>query len=118
VNGKSIGENCGARQNLDEKVIRPFERPAEEGGRLHQPAGNLFDSAIMKTSVISEEFRDRYLSNPDDPEAFEGTAVVFDGPEDYHARIDDPALENIDEHDDPRSCAAPARSAIRAAPRW
>jgi dihydroxy-acid dehydratase len=54
--------------------------------------GNLFDSAIMKTSVISQEFRDRYLSNPQDPDAFEGRAVVFDGPEDYHARIDDPAL--------------------------
>ena len=52
--------------------------------------GNLFDSAIMKTSVISEEFRARYLSNPRDPDAFEGRAVVFDGPEDYHARIDDP----------------------------
>ena len=58
--------------------------------------GNLFDSAIMKTSVISDEFRARYLSNPADPDAFEGRAVVFDGPEDYHARIDDPALE-IDE---------------------
>ena len=59
--------------------------------------GNLFDSAIMKTSVISPEFRDRYLSNPKDPEAFEGRAMVFDGPEDYHARIEDPAL-GIDEH--------------------
>jgi dihydroxy-acid dehydratase len=59
--------------------------------------GNLFDSAIMKTSVISEEFRDRYLSNPDDPNAFEGRAVVFDGPEDYHHRIDDPKLK-IDEY--------------------
>jgi dihydroxy-acid dehydratase len=59
-------------------------------------SGNLFDNAIMKTSVISPEFRQRYLSNPDDPEAFEGKAVVFDGPEDYHHRIDDPALE-IDE---------------------
>jgi dihydroxy-acid dehydratase len=59
--------------------------------------GNLFDSAIMKTSVISEEFRRRYLSNPKDPNAFEGRAVVFDGPEDYHRRIDDPGLE-IDEH--------------------
>ncbi len=58
--------------------------------------GNLFDSAIMKTSVISDEFRERYLSNPDDPDAFEGRAIVFDGPEDYHARIDDPALD-IDE---------------------
>jgi dihydroxy-acid dehydratase len=54
-------------------------------------SGNLFDSAIMKTSVISDEFRQRYLSNPDDPNAFEGPVVVFDGPEDYHHRIDDPA---------------------------
>jgi dihydroxy-acid dehydratase len=58
--------------------------------------GNLFDSAIMKTSVITEEFRARYLSNPNDPDAFEGRAIVFDGPEDYHARIDDPDLA-IDE---------------------
>jgi dihydroxy-acid dehydratase len=62
----------------------------EEAGFLVL-SGNLFDAAIMKTSVISDEFRARYLSNPDDPEAFEGTAVVFDGPEDYHHRIDDPA---------------------------
>ena len=55
--------------------------------------GNLFDSAIMKSSVISEEFRKRYLSNPKDPDAFEGRAIVFDGPEDYHHRIDDPKLE-------------------------
>ena len=59
--------------------------------------GNLFDSAIMKTSVISEEFRKRYLSNPKDPNAFEGRAIVFDGPEDYHHRIDDPTLK-IDEN--------------------
>jgi dihydroxy-acid dehydratase len=59
-------------------------------------SGNLFDSAIMKTSVISAEFRARYLSNPDDPMAFEGRAIVFDGPEDYHHRIDDPTLA-IDE---------------------
>ena len=59
--------------------------------------GNLFDSAIMKTSVISEEFRNRYLSNPNDPDAFEGRAIVFEGPEDYHHRIDDPELE-IDEN--------------------
>ena len=59
--------------------------------------GNLFDSAIMKMSVISEEFRKRYLSNPKDPNAFEGRAVVFEGPEDYHHRIDDPALK-IDEN--------------------
>jgi dihydroxy-acid dehydratase len=58
--------------------------------------GNLFDSAIMKTSVISEEFRQSYLCNPKDPNAFEGRAAVFDGPEDYHRRIDDPAL-GVDE---------------------
>jgi len=55
--------------------------------------GNLFDAAIMKTSVIGTEFRDRYLSNPQDPNAFEGPVVVFDGPEDYHRRIDDPTLQ-------------------------
>ena len=59
--------------------------------------GNLFNSAIMKTSVISKEFRDRYLSNPDDLEAFEGRAFVFEGPEDYHDRIEDPA-NKIDEN--------------------
>jgi dihydroxy-acid dehydratase len=59
--------------------------------------GNLFESAIMKTSVITEDFRNRYLSNPNDPDAFEGRAIVFDGPEDYHAHIDDPELD-IDEN--------------------
>ncbi len=72
----------------------PALRSAFEGkGRLLVLRGNLFESAIMKTSVIGEDFRARYLSNPDDPDAFEGRAVVFDGPEDYHARIDDPALQ-------------------------
>ena len=59
--------------------------------------GNLFESALMKTSVIDMDFRARYLSNPNDPNAFEGRAIVFDGPEDYHARIDDPA-EGVDEN--------------------
>ena len=59
--------------------------------------GNLFDCAIMKTSVISDEFRDRYLRTPGDEDAFEGRAIVFEGPEDYHARINDPGLQ-IDEH--------------------
>lgn len=92
VNGKTIGENCRGVAIEDEKVIRPFDQPLKEKAGFIVLAGNLFDAAIMKTSVISPEFRDRYLSNPDDPEAFEGPAVVFDGPEDYHARIDDPAL--------------------------
>jgi dihydroxy-acid dehydratase len=92
VNGRTIGENCRGAEIEDEDVIRPFERPLKEQAGFLVLRGNLFDSAIMKTSVISEEFRERYLSNPDDPDAFEGPAVVFDGPEDYHARIDDPAL--------------------------
>jgi dihydroxy-acid dehydratase len=97
ANGRSIGENCASAVILDEAVIRPFERPLCHKAGFLVLRGNLFDSAIMKTSVISKEFRDRYLSNPKDPEAFEGRVVVFDGPEDYHAHIDDPAL-NIDEH--------------------
>jgi len=96
VNGQNIGENCRATPILDPEVIRPFETPLTEDAGFIVLSGNLFDNAIMKTSVISPEFRQRYLSNPDDPEAFEGKAVVFDGPEDYHHRIDDPALE-IDE---------------------
>ena len=97
VNGSSIGVNCSGAKVLDERVIWPIDAPlVTDAGFVHL-SGNLFDSAIMKTSVISEEFRDRYLSNPEDPDAFEGTAIVFEGPEDYHNRIDDPSLE-IDEH--------------------
>jgi dihydroxy-acid dehydratase len=93
VNGRTVGENCRGAEIEDEDVIRPFERPLKEEAGFLVLRGNLFESAIMKTSVISEEFRERYLSNPDDPGAFEGPAVVFDGPEDYHARIDDPSLD-------------------------
>jgi len=97
ANGRTIGDNCRAARSSDERVIRCFEQPlvAEAGFRVLR--GNLFDSAILKTSVISDDFRLRYLSNPADPEAFEGRAVVFDGPEDYHANIDNPAL-SIDVH--------------------
>ncbi|MGF7149335.1 dihydroxy-acid dehydratase [Sphingomonas zeicaulis] len=91
ANGKTIGENCRGVAIEDEKVIRRFAEPLKEAAGFVVLSGNLFDSAIMKTSVISEEFRDRYLSNPDDPDAFEGPVVVFDGPEDYHHRIDDRA---------------------------
>lgn len=97
VNGRSIGDNCANVENLDSKVIRPVSDPLKAHAGFINLKGNLFDSAIMKTSVISQEFRDRYLSNPKDPDAFEGKAMVFDGPEDYHKRIDDPAL-GIDEH--------------------
>ena len=90
ANGHSIGDNCRDARIADENVIRPFDRPLRARAGFTVLRGNLFDSAIMKSSVISDDFRRRYLSNPEDPEAFEGTAVVFDGPEDYHARIDDP----------------------------
>ncbi|WP_404339580.1 IlvD/Edd family dehydratase [Sphingomonas sp. MMS12-HWE2-04] len=97
ANGKSMGDNCRDATIEDEKVIRPFDQPLKEEAGFIVLRGNLFDSAIMKTSVISPEFRDRYLSNPNDPEAFEGPAVVFDGPEDYHHRIDDPSLGITDQ---------------------
>jgi dihydroxy-acid dehydratase len=97
ANGKSIGDNCAGVENLDYKVIRTVADPLKRDAGFINLKGNLFDSAIMKTSVISEEFRKRYLADPTDPEAFEGKAMVFDGPEDYHARIEDPSL-GIDEH--------------------
>ncbi|MCR6634851.1 IlvD/Edd family dehydratase [Devosia sp.] len=97
VNGKTIGENCRATTIQDDKVIRHFDNPLKVDAGFLVLRGNLFDTAIMKTSVISTEFRERYLNNPDHPGMFEGKAVVFDGPEDYHHRIDDPSLE-IDEH--------------------
>jgi len=97
ANGRTIGENCRGAKIADEKVIRPYETPLMKRAGFSVLRGNLFDSAIMKTSVISDEFRERFLSNPDDPDAFEGPIVVFDGPEDYHARIDDPDL-GVTEH--------------------
>ena len=97
VNGKTIGENCRNTTIQDEKVIRPFDNPLKTEAGFLVLRGNLFDNAIMKTSVISSEFKERYLNNPAHPGMFEGKAVVFDGPEDYHHRIDDPSLE-IDEN--------------------
>jgi dihydroxy-acid dehydratase len=93
VNGKTIGENCRNATIEDDKVIKTFANPILPHAGFVMMKGNIFDSAIMKVSVISAEFRQRYLSNPQDPEAFEATAYVFDGPEDYHHRIDDPALK-------------------------
>ena len=95
ANGKTMGENCKDAEVVDTDVIRSFETALKPAAGFKVLRGNLFDAAIMKTSVISQEFRDQYLSNPDDPDAFEGRAIVFDGPEDYHERIDDPSL-NID----------------------
>ena len=97
INGKTIAENVALAKATDAKVIWPYDKPMKAKAGFKVLRGNLFDSAIMKTSVISDEFRERYLSNPKDPNAFEGRAIVFDGPEDYHHRIDDPAL-GIDEH--------------------
>jgi dihydroxy-acid dehydratase len=96
VNGKTMGENVKNAKITDTDVIKPYKQPMLHTAGFKVLSGNLFDSAIMKTSVISPEFRDRYLSNPKDPDAFEGRAVVFDGPEDYHHRIDDASLK-IDE---------------------
>ncbi|TPJ36430.1 IlvD/Edd family dehydratase [Mesorhizobium sp. B2-8-3] len=97
ANGKTIGDNCSSAVNENSDVIRSVDKPLKANAGFINFKGNLFDSAIMKMSGISPEFRERYLSNPNDPEAFEGNAMVFDGPEDYHARIDDPA-QGIDEH--------------------
>jgi dihydroxy-acid dehydratase len=97
INGKTYAENVARAKSSDADVIRPYDAPLKPHAGFKVLHGNLFDSAIMKTSVISDEFRQRYLNNAKDPNAFEGRAVVFDGPEDYHHRIDDPAL-GIDEY--------------------
>jgi len=97
INGKTVAQNVAQAKATNAAVIRAYDKPLKPHAGFKVLHGNLFDSAIMKTSVISDEFRQRYLSNPRDPDAFEGRAVVFDGPEDYHRRIDDPALD-IDEH--------------------
>ncbi|KHL24646.1 dihydroxy-acid dehydratase [Croceibacterium mercuriale] len=96
VTGKSIGENIAGREATDREVIRPFDQPLKETAGFLVLSGNLFDFAIMKTSVISPEFRARYLSEPGRENLYEARAVVFDGSDDYHDRINDPALE-IDE---------------------
>jgi len=97
VNGKTIGENIKRAKIADVDVIRPYKNPMREKAGFKVLKGNLFDSAIMKTSVISDQFRKRYLTDPKHPNVFEGRAVVFDGREDYHRRIDDASLK-IDEN--------------------
>ncbi len=96
VTGTTMALNLAGRQSTDREVIRPLEAPLMERAGFLVLRGNLFDFAIMKTSAISDEFRLRYLSEPGHEGCFEGTAFVFDGSADYHARINDPALE-IDE---------------------
>ncbi|MFN3261355.1 MAG: IlvD/Edd family dehydratase [Pikeienuella sp.] len=97
VTGRKMAENLDGRESKDREMIRPYADPMVEHAGFVVMTGNLFDTAIMKTSVISKEFRDRYLSTPEDENAFEARAIVFEGSEDYHDRINDPSL-NIDEH--------------------
>ncbi|MBD9395697.1 IlvD/Edd family dehydratase [Acidovorax sp. ACV01] len=96
VTGKTVGDNLQGRETRDREVIRPFSAPLMEKAGFLVLSGNLFDFGIMKTSVISEAFRARYLSRPGQEGIFEARAVVFEGADDYHARINDPVL-NIDE---------------------
>jgi dihydroxy-acid dehydratase len=91
-NGRTVAENVAGRRTENPAVIRPVSDPLKPKAGLIVLRGNLFDGAIMKLSVVSDDFRARFLSNPADPDAFEGRVVVFDGPEDYHGRIEDPAL--------------------------
>ena len=98
VTGRSFADEIRDATIEDERVIRRFDAPLKTAAGFSILRGNLFHSAIMKLSVISPEFRARYLSNPDDPEAFEGPVMVFDGPEQYHAQIDDPALGVTEHH--------------------
>ena len=93
VNGKTVGQNYKKTVATDRKVIKPYKEPMLKEAGFAVLSGNLFESAVMKTSVISDEFRARYLENPKDPGAFEGRAIVFEGPEDYHHRINDPQLK-------------------------
>jgi dihydroxy-acid dehydratase len=97
VNGKTMGENVKTAVCEDRNVIKTYDKPMLPEAGFAVLSGTLFDSAVMKTSVVSPEFRKKYLERPGDPNAFEGTAIVFEGPEDYHARINDPALP-VDEN--------------------
>ena len=92
VSGVTMGEQLGTNRSSDREVIRTYDTPLQESAGLLVLSGNLFDSALMKTSVISEDFRERFLSAPGQEGVFEAKAVVFEGPEDYHARINDPDL--------------------------
>ena len=92
VNGKTLGENLERVPDGDREVIRSYGKPMMERAGYVVLSGNIFDSAVMKISVIDKEFRSRFLSDPSRPNVFEGKAIVFEGPEDYHDRLDDPAL--------------------------
>ena len=96
VTGATMADNLEGREAVDREVILPYDKPMQERAGFLVMKGNLFDFAIMKMSVISDAFRKRYLMEPGHEGVFEGKAVIFDGSEDYHARINDPALD-IDE---------------------
>jgi dihydroxyacid dehydratase/phosphogluconate dehydratase len=93
VTGKPLRENIADAPPPDDKIISSVDRPLRTQAGFLVLSGNLFDAALIKTSVISSAFRDRYLNRPGHQQAFECRAVVFDGPEDYHDRINDPTLE-------------------------
>ena len=97
VSGATVGENCKDARSLDTKVIRTYDNPLKKNAGLVVVSGNLFTSALVKTSVISDDFRRRYLSEPGNEDCFVARAIVFEGPEDYRSRIEDPSLA-IDEH--------------------
>jgi dihydroxy-acid dehydratase len=97
VSGVSIGDQYRDTTATDRRVIRTWDDPLVDNAGFRVMHGNLFDTAVMKTSVISDHFRSEYLSDADHPNAFDARAIVFDGPEDYHARIDDSSL-HVDEH--------------------
>ena len=87
-----MAQDLASAKIKDELVIKTYASPMLHQSGFAVLSGNLFDAAVMKTSVISAAFRERYLQNPNDPDAFEGRAIVFEGPEDYHERINDPSL--------------------------
>lgn len=93
VTGSRLGDNLGETRSADLAVIRPLDNPLRDKAGFLVLSGNLFDSALMKTSVISADFRSRFLSDPGSEGVFEAKAVVFEGPEDYHHRINDPELD-------------------------
>jgi dihydroxy-acid dehydratase len=93
VTGKTVAENLEAVPDGDREVIRAYNAPLKSAAGYIVLSGNLFDNAVLKTSVIDAEFRTRFLSDPTRPNVFQGRAIVFEGPEDYHARIEDPALD-------------------------
>jgi len=96
VSGHTLAEDLAEVAEPDREVIRSYQQPLKEAAGYVVMSGNLFDSAVMKISVIDQAFRKRFLADPEHPDVFEGKAIVFEGPEDYHARIEDPQL-GVDE---------------------